>query len=224
MNHSLIDLSPACGFSPVNGSIAACTTPSGRWKSLIAHFEVASWRKPCQTYVETSIEKTACPGVETIVLSLLPFQTPTARAYSPFARPASVGGAMNPYALRSFASLFVPVFNVAGRRPLAGPFSENLPQNGLILGFVLPDRMSVTIQAACGLTACGPSGGTYGLTASAPDASLTDRIVVCPTRFPPLASVPYAVTRSTGRTSWTPSAIDSPAVVLSVWKTIPKSR
>jgi hypothetical protein len=43
------------------------------------------------------------------------------------------------------ASLFVPVLSVAGRRPPPGPSTENLPQNGLTFGFVLPDRMSVTM-------------------------------------------------------------------------------
>jgi hypothetical protein len=95
----------------------------------------------------TSIEKTGLPGVETTVLSLLPFQAPTARAYSPFPRPAAVGGAMKPYALRSLASVFVPVFRVAGRCCLFGPMSSNLPQNGLIFGFVLPARISVTMKA-----------------------------------------------------------------------------
>jgi hypothetical protein len=54
----------------------------------------ASVRKPCQTYVETSIEKTGLAGVETRLLSELPFQTPTARAYAPAFRPAVLGGAM----------------------------------------------------------------------------------------------------------------------------------
>ena len=55
---------------------------------------------------------------------------------------------MKPYALRSLASLFVPVLSVAGRRSLPGPVRANLPQNGFTEGLVLPLRMSVTIQAA----------------------------------------------------------------------------
>jgi hypothetical protein len=42
----------------------------------------------------TSTEKTGFSGVETTVLSELPFHTPTASAYSPASRPAAVGGAM----------------------------------------------------------------------------------------------------------------------------------
>ena len=79
----------------MNGSTATCVRPlSGREKRVIGHFAVASCRKPCQTKVETSIEKTGRAGVETGVLSLLPFQTPTASAYAPSFRPSSVGGAM----------------------------------------------------------------------------------------------------------------------------------
>ncbi len=44
------------------------------------HLAVASLRKPCQTKVETSIEKSGAFAVETKLLSELPFQTPTARA------------------------------------------------------------------------------------------------------------------------------------------------
>jgi hypothetical protein len=44
--------------------------------------------------VDTSIENSGSSGVETRLLSELPFQTPTARAYAPADRPASVGGAM----------------------------------------------------------------------------------------------------------------------------------
>ena len=79
----------------MNGSIATWVRPSaGRAKRVISHFAVASCRKPCQTNVETSIEKTGRAGVETGVLSLLPFHTPTASAYAPSSRPSSVGGAM----------------------------------------------------------------------------------------------------------------------------------
>ena len=96
MNHSSIDGLPELGFMPVNGSILAWTSPLGRAKSSIAHFAVASCRKPCHMKVVTSIEKTGFDGVETSVLSLLPTQAPTASAYWPAARSASLGGAMKP--------------------------------------------------------------------------------------------------------------------------------
>ncbi len=51
---------------------------------------MASSRKPCQTYVVTSMEKTFPTGV----LSLLPAHTPTARAYAPSLRAAFDGAAM----------------------------------------------------------------------------------------------------------------------------------
>ena len=129
----------------MNGSIFAFVMPPGFLKSLIAHFFVTSSMKPCQTKVVTSIEKTGFFGVDTSELSLLPFQAPATRAYSPAARPSAVGAAMKPYALRSLASLFVPVFSVAGRRLPASFVSANLPQNGFTFGFVLPARMSVTM-------------------------------------------------------------------------------
>ena len=44
--------------------------------------------------VETSIEKSGRSRVETRLLSELPFQTPTARAYAPVFASRSVGGAM----------------------------------------------------------------------------------------------------------------------------------
>ena len=55
---------------------------------------VASVRKPDQTYVVTSIEKTGALAVETSELSLLPFHVPTTSAYSPACRPSAVGAAM----------------------------------------------------------------------------------------------------------------------------------
>ena len=81
---------------PVNGSILTRARPlSGRPKRVISpHLAVASCMKPCETYVDTSIEKTGRAGVDTGVLSLFPFQTPTASAYAPSFRPASLGGAM----------------------------------------------------------------------------------------------------------------------------------
>src|SRR4030095_2787839 len=132
------DVPPRDGFRPVHGSTFALTSPSaGTGKSLIAHFAVASSRKPGQTNVVTSIENSGSSGVETSELSLLPFHAPTASAYSPADRPSDVGGAMKPYALRSLASLLVPVLSVAGRRLPASFVIANLPQYGLTLGFVL---------------------------------------------------------------------------------------
>jgi hypothetical protein len=49
--------------------------------------------KPCHTYVDTSIEKTGRSGVETGVLSLLPFHAPATRANSPSVRPSFDGAA-----------------------------------------------------------------------------------------------------------------------------------
>ena len=50
-----------------------------------------SSRKPCHTYVETSIENSGPSGVLTSELLELPFHAPTARAYSPSLRSALVG-------------------------------------------------------------------------------------------------------------------------------------
>ena len=55
---------------------------------------VASWRKPRQTKVETSIENSGLSGVLTSELSELPFHTPTASAYSPFERSSRDGAPM----------------------------------------------------------------------------------------------------------------------------------
>src|SRR5258706_4049261 len=96
MNHSSTVFAPGWGLRPVKASIFAWTKPSGRANSLTDQAFVASWRKPCQTYVVTSIENTGLSGVDTTVVSLLPFQAPTARANSPFCRLALVGGAMKP--------------------------------------------------------------------------------------------------------------------------------
>src|SRR4029078_7591213 len=189
MKISSIDLPPACGFAPVHGSILACPIPPGSLKSLIAHFFVTSSMKPCQTKVVTSIEKTGFCGVDTSELSLLPFQPRDTRANSPALRPSVFGGAMKPYALRSLASLFVPVFSVAGRRLPASFVSANLPQNGLTFGFVLPARMSVTMNAAWGDAAWVVSGGVVSPTGF-PDAAVIVMIVVWGTSLPPLASVP----------------------------------
>ena len=82
--------------------------------------------------------------------------------------------------------MFVPVLSVAGRRP-SGPVIANLPQNGLTFLLVLPARMSVTMNAACGLMTCLPAGGTYGGWTSLPFASLMARIVVWGIPCPPLA-------------------------------------
>lgn len=80
MNHSSTAFVADDGV-PVHGSIFAWTRPSaGRWKSVVGHFALASVRKPCQTYVETSIEKSGARAVETRLLSEFPFQTPTASA------------------------------------------------------------------------------------------------------------------------------------------------
>ena len=65
----------------MNGSIPTLVSPSdGRPNRVISHLALASCRKPCQTNVETSIEKTGRDGVDTGVLSLLPFHTPIASA------------------------------------------------------------------------------------------------------------------------------------------------
>jgi len=96
MNSSLTLGPPGEGRRPVHGSTSAVTSVVGSWKSLIAQPLVASAMKPCQTKVDTSIEKTGFCGVETTELSELPFHTPTARACSPAARAAAAGGAMNP--------------------------------------------------------------------------------------------------------------------------------
>src|SRR3954469_16688462 len=93
MNHSSTEFLSDVA-KPVNGSIFVRTRPSGRLKFVSGHFAVASLRKPCQTYVATSMEKSGDRAVETRLLSELPFQTPTASAYAPSFRPASVGGAM----------------------------------------------------------------------------------------------------------------------------------
>src|SRR5258705_12090848 len=95
MNSSSIDLPPGLGRSPLNGSTLTVTSPSGFAKSLIAHVLVASFMKPCQTNVVTSIEKTGLFG-DTTEVSLLPFQAPAARADSPAERPSFVGGAVKP--------------------------------------------------------------------------------------------------------------------------------
>ena len=86
MNSSSTVLLPWLGRRPVNASTLAWTSPSGRAKSSIAHFDVASWRKPCHMKVVTSIEKTGLFGVDTTVLSLFPTHAPTVRAYWPFVR------------------------------------------------------------------------------------------------------------------------------------------
>jgi hypothetical protein len=95
MNHSSTGSPPGVGNMPVNASILIRVRPSaGRLNGAIGHFRDASWRKPSQTYVDTSIENTGLFGVDTGVLSLLPFHAPTASAYAPPARASSVGGAM----------------------------------------------------------------------------------------------------------------------------------
>jgi len=81
MNHSSTATLSDVARRPVHGSILTRTRPSaGRLKLVSGHFFVASLRKPCQTYVETSIEKSGDRAVETRLLSELPFQTPTASA------------------------------------------------------------------------------------------------------------------------------------------------
>src|SRR3954453_9936034 len=97
MNPSWTEFRSEVAAKPVNGSILTWTSPSaGRLKFVSGHLAVASLRKPCQTYVATSIENRGDRAVETRLLSELPFQTPTASAYAPSLRPASVGGAMYP--------------------------------------------------------------------------------------------------------------------------------
>src|SRR5689334_15354516 len=82
MNHSLTALRVlAFARNPLKGSILTWTRPSfGRSKLVTGHFADASWRKPCQTKVDTSIEKRGRLAVETRLLSELPFHTPTASA------------------------------------------------------------------------------------------------------------------------------------------------
>src|SRR5258706_13105138 len=97
MNHSSTVFAPGWGLRTVKASIFARTRPSGRENSLTDQAFGASWGKPCQTYDVTSIENTGLPGVDTTVLSLLPFQAPTRRANAPFYRPAVVGAAIKQY-------------------------------------------------------------------------------------------------------------------------------
>ena len=80
MNHSST-LGPDVTLSPVHGSILTRTSPSAGFGKLVTgHLALASLRKPCQTKVETSIEKSGARAVDTRLLSELPFHTPTARA------------------------------------------------------------------------------------------------------------------------------------------------
>ena len=89
----MTDTAPASARRPVHGSTATRSTSAGTVKSLISQPLDASWRKPRQTYVVTSMEKSGSLGVETSELSELPFQAPTASAYSPASRPPAVGAA-----------------------------------------------------------------------------------------------------------------------------------
>ena len=87
-------------------------------------------------------------------LSELPFQAPTASAYSPFVALLGAGGA--DVAVGVEVPGVVVGAGLERRRPAPVPPSviANWPQNGFTLGFVLPARMSVTIPAAPASSAC----------------------------------------------------------------------
>src|SRR4029079_8085805 len=201
MNHSLIVAwVHGPGFPPDHLSIVAWTTSFGRWTEVTGHFFVYSRMKARHSGAAavSDVAGFAARGNE---WSLLPIQTPTTRP-----TPSFLGG-RNPYVPRSRASFVLPVFPAAGRRRLpSGPRSSVFAaQMSFCAGSVFPARMSVTSYAAPADTARVPSGLGAAHT-TVPSGPRTSSTIRGASRTPPLAIVPYADARSSGRTSTVPSA------------------